>query len=76
MIAAALGWALLGVAVPSLFPDGDRIARLREPVGYWNALALLADTGIALGLWCGPESPGRCPVAGLAPSTAPSSRCS
>lgn len=50
-IAAALGWALLGVAVPSLFPDGDRIARLREPVGYWNALALLADAAVALGLW-------------------------
>jgi hypothetical protein len=50
-IAAALGWALLGVAIPSLFPDGDRIARLREPVGYWNALALLADAGVALGLW-------------------------
>jgi hypothetical protein len=51
VFAAALGWALLGVAVPSLFPDGDRIARLREPVGYWNALALLADGAIALGLW-------------------------
>lgn len=51
VLAAALGWALLGVAVPSLFPDGDRIARLREPAGYWNALALLADAAIALGLW-------------------------
>jgi hypothetical protein len=51
VFAAALGWALLGVAVPSLFPDGDRIARLREPVGYWNALALLADAAIAFGLW-------------------------
>jgi tetratricopeptide (TPR) repeat protein len=48
---AAVGWALLGVAIPSLFPDGDRIARLREPVGYWNALALLADGALALGLW-------------------------
>ncbi len=51
VLAAALGWALLGVAIPSLFPDGDRIARLREPVGYWNALALLADAALALGLW-------------------------
>ena len=51
VVGAAVGWALLGVAIPSLFPDGDRIARLREPVGYWNALALLADTAIALGLW-------------------------
>lgn len=51
VVAAALAWALLGVAVPALFEDGDRIARLREPVGYWNALALLADAGLALGLW-------------------------
>ncbi|HET9288940.1 MAG TPA: O-antigen ligase family protein [Gaiella sp.] len=51
VIAAALAWALLGVAIPSLFPDGDRISRLREPVGYWNALALLAGAAIAFGLW-------------------------
>ena len=51
VLGAALGWALLGVAVPSFFEDGDRIARLREPVGYWNALALLADASLALGLW-------------------------
>lgn len=51
VVGAAMGWALLGVAVPALFEDGDRIARLREPVGYWNALALLADTGIVLGAW-------------------------
>ena len=51
VVGAAIGWALLGVAIPSLFPDGDRIARLREPVGYWNALALLADAALALGLW-------------------------
>jgi O-antigen ligase len=29
------------------------VARLREPVGYWNALALLADIAIVLGLWIG-----------------------
>ncbi len=51
VVGAAVGWALLGVAIPSLFPDGDRIARLREPVGYWNGLAVLADGAIALGLW-------------------------
>jgi O-antigen ligase len=51
VLGAAIGWALLGVAVPSLAEDGDRVARLREPVGYWNALALLADAAIALGLW-------------------------
>ena len=61
VVAAALAWALLGVAVPSLFEDGDRIARLREPVGYWNALALLADGGLALGLWLGPHAAARAP---------------
>ena len=50
---AVLVWALLTKIVPSLDPEGDRVARLREPVGYWNALALLADVGLALGLWLG-----------------------
>lgn len=50
VVGAAVAWALLGVVFPSLFEDGDRIARLREPVGYWNALALLADVGLALGM--------------------------
>jgi hypothetical protein len=65
VLGAAVGWALLGVAVPSLFPDGDRIARLREPVGYWNALALLADAALAFGLWVArsPRVAGR--IAGL-----------
>ncbi len=51
VLALALGWALLGRAVPGLFPDGGRIARLREPVEYWNALALLAGAAVPLGLW-------------------------
>ena len=29
------------------------MARLREPVGYWNALALIADIALVLGLWLG-----------------------
>jgi hypothetical protein len=48
-----LAWALVAKVVPSLDPDGDRVARLREPVGYWNALALLADIALVLGLWLG-----------------------
>jgi hypothetical protein len=52
-IGATLVWALLTKAVPALDPEGDRVARLREPVGYWNALALLADIAIVLGLWLG-----------------------
>jgi hypothetical protein len=55
VLGITLGWALLAKAVPSLDPEGDRVARLREPVGYWNALALLADVAIVLGLWLGSE---------------------
>jgi O-antigen ligase len=55
VLGATLSWALLAKAVPALDPEGDRVARLREPVGYWNALALLADIAIVLGLWLGSE---------------------
>ncbi len=51
-----LTWALLAKAVPALDPGGERIARLREPVGYWNALALLADIALPLALWLGASS--------------------
>src|SRR5918992_5291222 len=53
VLAVVLTWALLTKVVPSLDPTGDRVARLREPVEYWNALALLADVALALGLWLG-----------------------
>jgi tetratricopeptide (TPR) repeat protein len=51
LLGAALGWALLGKVFPGLFPDGARVARLRSPVGYWNALALVGDMAVPLGLW-------------------------
>ena len=51
LLAAVVGWALLGKVVPAVFPDGARIARLREPVDYWNALGLLCGWAIVLGLW-------------------------
>jgi O-antigen ligase len=50
-----LSWALVAKVVPALDPEGDRVARLREPVGYWNALALVADMALVLGLWLGTE---------------------
>ena len=54
-LAAALGaavlWALAGKVIPALFPDGDRTARLRDPIGYWNALALAADMLLVLASW-------------------------
>jgi O-antigen ligase len=51
VVAAAAGWALAGKIAPALYADGGRIARLRAPVGYWNALALLLATGMPLALW-------------------------
>lgn len=48
---AALVWALLGKVVPALGPADYVSARLRGAVGYWNALALLADAALVLGVW-------------------------
>jgi tetratricopeptide (TPR) repeat protein len=53
LLGAVLLWALAGKAIPALFEDGERVARLRNPVGYWNGLALLADFALPLGLWLG-----------------------
>jgi O-antigen ligase len=51
LLAALFGWALLAKVVPSIYPDYERVARLRSPIGYWNELALLADVAVALALW-------------------------
>jgi tetratricopeptide (TPR) repeat protein len=51
LLLGVLGWALLGKVFPGLFPDGARVARLRSPVGYWNALALVAALALPLALW-------------------------
>ncbi len=47
---AGVVWALAGKAIPAIFPDGGRAARLRDPIGYWNALALAADALLVLAL--------------------------
>jgi len=51
LLFGVVGWALLGKVFPSLFPDGARVARLRNPIGYWNALALVCAIAQPLGLW-------------------------
>src|SRR5436309_2738438 len=51
LVELVLLWALAGKVVPALFPDGARVARLRNPVGYWNSLGLVAATAVPLGLW-------------------------
>lgn len=50
-------WALGGKTFPGLhvgaldLDPGDRFARLREPVDYWNALALVAVMGSPACIW-------------------------
>jgi O-Antigen ligase/TPR repeat len=51
LLGLVIGWALLGKVVPPLVADGERQARLREPIGYWNGLALLCAVALVLGLW-------------------------
>jgi tetratricopeptide (TPR) repeat protein len=51
LIAATCLWALAGKVVPALYDDYGRLARLRSPVGYWNALALVAAFGLAIAVW-------------------------
>src|SRR3954470_4304225 len=51
LVAGVIAYALLAKGIPSLYPDYERLARLRSPVGFWNALALLGDFAVVLGLW-------------------------
>jgi O-Antigen ligase len=50
LVALALGWALLGKAIPWIGGSG-RVARLSSPVDYWNGLGLLFDFGLPFGVW-------------------------
>ncbi len=50
-LGAVIAWALAGKVFPSLVAGGEEVARLRSPVGYWNALALLCAAAAVLGLW-------------------------
>lgn len=51
LVGLVFGWALLTKAVPALYGDYARVARLRAPIGYWNELALLGDVAVPLALW-------------------------
>jgi len=51
LLGALFVWALAAKVIPGIYPDYERLARLRYPVGYWNELALLAAASVPLGLW-------------------------
>jgi hypothetical protein len=63
VLGATVVWALAGKVFPGLYPDYARTARLRAPVDYWNALALLGDFALPLGLWLATRTRAR--LAGL-----------
>jgi hypothetical protein len=64
---ALLVVALAAKALPWLYGDYGRLARLRWPVAYWNELALLAAITVPLGLWLAGrrDRPLRARVAGV-----------
>src|SRR4029453_13316649 len=51
LLGALFVWALAAKAIPGIYDDYGRLARLRYPVGYWNELGLLAAVSVPLGLW-------------------------
>src|SRR4051794_24163575 len=50
LLGAVCVWSLAGKALPWLYEDYGRVARLRAPLGYWNALALLGAVALPIGL--------------------------
>lgn len=66
LLGALFLWALAAKVVPGLYPDYERLARLRYPVEYWNELALLAAAAVPLGLWAvGPRHDRRARLGGV-----------
>ena len=65
LLGALFVWALAAKVIPGLYPDYERLARLRYPLGYWNELALLAAASVPLGLWAvGPRQDRRARLGG------------
>ena len=65
LLGALFVWALAAKVIPGIYPDYERLARLRYPLGYWNELALLASASVPLGLWAvGPRHDRRARLSG------------
>ena len=65
LLGALFAWALAAKVAPGLYPDYERLARLRYPLAYWNELALLAAAAVPLGLWAvGPRHERRARLGG------------
>jgi hypothetical protein len=65
LLGALFVWALAAKVIPGIYPDYERLARLRYPLGYWNELALLAAASVPFGLWAvGPRHDRRARLGG------------
>lgn len=51
LLGCVIAYAFLAKGIPALYSDYGRLTRLRAPVGFWNALALVGDFAVVLGLW-------------------------
>ena len=60
------GWALLTKVFPATLNPDEVYARLREPFGYWNAVALMAALGVPPLLWLGARRDGSRRLSALA----------
>jgi tetratricopeptide (TPR) repeat protein len=58
--------ALVAKAFPLAFNSREELARLREPLDYWNALGLLAAFAVPAGLWVGARRQGAAGTRALA----------
>jgi tetratricopeptide (TPR) repeat protein len=61
VLLAALGVsviALIAKSFPLVFNSREELARLRQPLGYWNALGLLAACAVPAALWVGARREG------------------
>jgi tetratricopeptide (TPR) repeat protein len=50
--------ALIAKSFPLVFNSREELARLRQPLGYWNALGLLAACAVPAALWVGARREG------------------
>ncbi len=60
------GYALLTKAFPEVFNRDETFARLRAPFGYWNAVGLMAASGVPPLLWLAARRSGHAAVNALA----------
>ena len=65
-MAAICAWSLIVKVFPATLAPGNRLGRLQAPLGYWNALGLVAAVGMPCCLWLGARRGRIRPAAALA----------